>query len=526
MKKSSVATLALALTAGPGWLIGPSGGDGTDEPASDPRDDVDDVDDVDEAAEPRDDGDDAGLITIPVSLVPQGDAGGTERVNFGVPLPRNQLDDPGRLRIADEGSELPAYVRPIAWYDDGSLRSVQVQVEVDVSTTDELEISLGAAASGGALEPVPVEDTLVTADGTEGPRVFALLPPRWLVRSGLVGPVPSAPPEQGASPGAWAGVCDYEDYDSSRFASERGSRGSWLYDRPTALYRLHAITGDLSPLRSAYQEAHQYRTGIVGSEESTRIGVPTAENDLKYHYTQGMAVTYLLSGDERLRERVEDVAVRASSLWNPVYTPGGSFWTERHAAFALLAYVWAARISVDRRDEFLVLADEAVDAYRDTQAAYPAEYTRDDARCLSHGASDAGETYGYEGCSPWLSAILADGLAEYAAERGGERASRAREAIVKLGRFFAEFGADPDGKPYYWLSGDGTRGERDPFHEHWGEMPYIIAMAWHYDGRRDDWMREVAEAFVDGLALHGEASQIRSFNWQCRSAPLTPFYLE
>ena len=464
--------------------------------------------------------------SISIELLPQSGVSGVERVNFGVPLPRGHLADPTELSVADGDLELPAYARPLAWYPDGSLRSVQVQVDVDVSSTEALEVRFGEPATAGSLDPVPVEDTLMSPSGSEGPRVFALLPPSWLASSGLVGPVPSSPPDTGMSTGAWSEVCDTDRYDTEHFLSSRGSRGSWLYDRPTALLRLHTVTGELSPLRSAYREAHIYREAISGSGSGARIGVPTAQNDLKYHYTQGMGMLYLLTGDERLRDRVKDVATRASDLWNPSYTPGGSFWTERHAAFGLLAYVWAARISDERRDEFLALADEAVDAYHDVQHVYPVGFESDDARCFSHAASDAGESYGYEGCSPWLSAILADALEEYADERGGERAERARDSIVKLGRFFARFGIDAEGKPYYWLAGDGSRGERDAAHEHWGEVPYVIALAYHHDGRRDESLRAAAREMIDGLARHGVAPHIRSFNWQCRSAPLTPLYLD
>jgi hypothetical protein len=467
-------------------------------------------------------GDDApSEISVPVTLVPQASDAAHERINFAVPMPPGLTEDPARVRIERAGVELPAYVRPFAWHRDGSIRSVQLQVEVDVSKVRELEVIIGAEATAGGLEPVRVQDTLITADGTQGPRVHALLPTAWLLESGLIGPVPAAPSGRDEDLDAWTGVCDYARYDTERFLRDSGNRGPWLYDRPTALFRIHALTGELSPLRDALREAHIYRERIRGSGRSTRIGVPTAEDDLKYHYAQGMAIAYLLTGDERLRERAEDVATRAADLWRPRYVPGGRFWTERHAGFALLTYVWAARVSHDRRGEFLALADEAVDAYRDGQLTYPRHYTSTAARCFAYSNSGGTET-----CNPWLSAILADGLEEYAAERGGERAARARDSIVLLGRMLARHGRDTSGKPYDRIAGDGSFGHRDPYHEHWGETPYVIAMAWHHDGRRDDVMRSTIDELIAGLRRHGVAPHTRSFNWQCRGAPLTPLYLQ
>ena len=466
------------------------------------------------------DGGEATTQTIPVELFPEVSGAAAERLNFGVPMPRGLVVDADLVRIEIDGTEIPAYVRPFAWHRDDSIRSVQIQVDVDVSDVRELEVVVGAAAEAGALEPVPVEETLISADGTEGPRVHAVLPPAWLLQSGLVGPVPSAPSAGEEGLGAWSGVCDYDRYDTARFLRDSGSRGAWLYDRPTAMVRLHALTGELSPLRSALREAHIYRDRISGSGSGTRIGVPTAASDLKYHYSQGMAIAYLLTGDERFRRRAEDVATRASDLWRPRYVPGGRFWTERHAGFALLTYVWTARISHDRRDEFLALADEAVEAYRDGQLTYPLHYDSDDARCFAYANGG-----GTELCSPWLSAILADGLEEYAAERGGDRAAIARDSLVLLGRMLARHGLDSSGKPYDRIAGDGSFGNRDPYHEHWGETPYVIAMAWHHDGRRDDVLRSTIDDLIGGLSRHGVAPHTRSFNWQCRAAALTPQYL-
>lgn len=57
-------------------------------------------------------------------------------------------------------------------------------------------------------------------------------------------------------------------------------------------------------------------------------------------------------------------------------------------------------------------------------------------------------------------------------------------------------------------------------------MAYVAAMAWHYSGRSDATLRTNAMHFVTGFSTNGSIGQLRSFNWQCRSAIATPYYLQ
>jgi hypothetical protein len=386
-----------------------------------------------------------------------------------------------------------------------------------------LELEVGAAGDA-SLTMAPVEDTLVTADGTDGPRVWVVLPAAWLAASGVAGPALPHEAFAGTELDAFTAVCDYATFDTSVFLAEQADRGSWLYDRPTAMYRGYAIDGTLAPLASAYREAAIYLAGISGTGSATRIGIDTAEADVKYHYTQGLAIHYLLTGDDRFREAAENVAIRMHDLWSDPAYDGGDFWTERNAGFSLLAYEWAAAVSDDQAAQFAAWSDEAVDAYLPMQDVADHAW-EEDARCFAHDAADHDEPYGYVGCSPWMSGILADGLDAYARRVGGERGDAARRGIARLGRMIARHGLDGDGKPYYWMGAGVESGEVDPYEEHWSEPAYVVAMAWHYGGRSDDALRASALALLDGVATRGEAGQLRSFNWQCRSAPLAPAYL-
>ena len=51
-------------------------------------------------------------------------------------------------------------------------------------------------------------------------------------------------------------------------------------------------------------------------------------------------------------------------------------------------------------------------------------------------------------------------------------------------------------------------------------------MAWHWGGRSDAALRAAAEDLIAGLADNGSSPHLRSFNWQCRSAVVTPWYLD
>ena len=458
--------------------------------------------------------------TVRVQLAPKSGITGIQRVNFAVPLQAGKVTDAADVRVIAGGSELASARRILATHADGSARSIQLQVEVDVAI-GALDVELGAAATMD-LALVDVASTLSPADGTMGPRVWARLPAAWLAASGVTGPAVPEAELTGALATAWDDVCDYADNNVTEFLSLQSSRDVWLYDRGTTMYRGYAQRGDQVTLESAYRETAIYRAGITGTGTSTRIGVPTAESDLKYHYTQNLAIHYLLTGDDRFREAAENVATRVRALWGSGAYNGG-FWTERHAGFGLLAYHWASLVSDDRAGEFAGYADATVDNYLEVQADY--DFDDPAARCFAHSAESHGEDFGTYGCSPWMSAILADGLDAYARERSGARAAAAREAIVELGRSIVDGGLDNSGKPVYWQALDGSS-EIDDYDEHWGEPAYVVAMAWHWGGRSDAALRAAAEELIEGLADNGSSPHLRSFNWQCRSAVVTPWYLD
>jgi len=464
--------------------------------------------------------------SVDVTLRPRAGYTGTQRVNFAVPLAKGVLFDPDLIRVLKGGTEIAAGRRDLALYPDGSVRSVQIQVQTAVVAGTVLQVRIGEAPTTAAISLVEVSTTLEPADGTLGPKVWTLLPAAWLSASGVAGPQVPESVVNGTSLDVFDNVCDYQNHTVTQFLTQQGSRDVWLYDRGTTMYRGYTRRGDQLTLESGYRETAIYRAGLTGTGTSTRIGVPGAAEDLKYHYTQNLAIHYLLTGDDRFRESAEDVAERVSKLWtSPGYAGGADFWTERHAGFGLLAYVWARIVTDDQAAQLETFAGTAVTAYLAMQAAYPVGYPDQAARCFTHTAESADESYGTFGCSPWLSAILAEALDTYATETGGIKGTNARSSVIKLGKSIARDGRDSTGKPYYWMGPGSIADVRDDYDEHWGEPAYVVALAWHLGGRTDASLETAARSMLDGLRTKGSSPHMRSFNWQCRAAVAAPYYL-
>jgi hypothetical protein len=461
-----------------------------------------------------------------VTLSPDG-ASGMQRVNFAVPLSAGTLTDENAIAVIAGQTELPAARKALAKYDDGSLRSVQLQVDVDVSANQSLTIKLGSpGATGPSL--VAVSTTLTGSGNNVHPKVWALLPADVLTASGVAGTLIPQAAVANTSLAAWDSICDYAQWGTDKFlVNSATSRDVWLYDRVTAMYRGYAISGSLVPLRSAYREAEIYRAGmVITNGVATNIAVPDAQTDLKYYYAQNMALHYLLTGDDRYREAAEAVSAKVATMWNPQYDGGDRFWTERHAGFALLAHEWALMVTDDQASTIAARAEADVTAYLATQTSFPSNYTDPNARCFAHSATAHGESYGYNGCSPWMSAIVADALDQYARRIGGTRAAQVRDSLARLGRIIARDGRDSAGKPFYWMGVGTASDEVDGYDEHWGEPAYVVALAYVATGKTEASLKTAAEQMIAGLAANGVVGQTRSFNWQCRSAVMTPALLK
>jgi hypothetical protein len=472
---------------------------------------------------------------VTVTLTRASGVTGTQRINVGVPVADGiPPSTPIAARIS--GAIVPTFVRSLATFASGNSRSFQVQFDAPATATTAV-LELGVSAPSLAAEPVDslLRDEALGTAVVRTPRVWATLPASWVLTSTALGRFLPNSALTTAPLNAWRSKCNPLTWDSTAFAPQMSTAGAWLYDRGTALYRAWTVSGSIGSFQSAWRETDLYRQRLLANSTTP------PSTDLKYNYTQNLAFHYLLTGDDRFREAAEVIAGRSPlNAYTGALSP--SFWTERHAGFGLLANVYAARVSDDQAATFRARADTILtnlvaiqNAPLSLTGAPAAKMLDATFRCFAHTpqAHDPSEYVNLDGppatlvCSPWMSALVAEGLEAFADDAPPARRTVALEALVRLGRRLV----NPDnrnvsgGRPHYLLGLDGANAP-DGFDEHWGEVAYVGALAWHYSGRTDATLRTNTMHYLTGFSSAGQIGQLRSFNWQCRAALATPFYLQ
>ena len=416
--------------------------------------------------DPDPDPDPSPASSVNVTLTPPPGVTGSQRVNFAVPLAAGQLTDPnqrararGRRRAARGAPRARALIPTAAFAACRSRSRPTVERRHDPRRS-----GIGETPTTAALSLVAVSTTLDPADGTHGPaRVGA---PAGGVAVGERRRRPAGP--RGRRRGHRARRVgrrlrlrtNRHRHAFLPLAEQQGRLA--LRSRHRDVPRLRATRRSRRRSSPRIARPRSIATASPAPARATRIGVPGAVErpQVPLHAEPGDP----LPADRRRsvpRERRGRRDARRRRCGPARATPAATdFWTERHAGFALLAYEWArdrhrrqaAELERARRRRGRRVPRDAGDA---TRRAGPIP-----TRAASRTPPTAhGEGYGTWGCSPWMSAILADGLDAYATEtRRRRRATAARAAIVKLGTIIARDGRDSTGKPYYWMGvGSGRR---------------------------------------------------------------------
>jgi hypothetical protein len=353
------------------------------------------------------------------------------------------------------------------------------------------------------------------ADGVSEPDVYAVLPAQWLVR-GLLKSSPGTPlhpsiAETRDDPAAMDAVARWDGFQEAERAFKnnfhsvinrddpgvvaanrcpyKSDREPWLYDRAATMFVLYFRSGFPSALREAVRAAQFYANHL-----DSRGFFDFAPGDAKYAYNESLAYAYWLTGDERLRPLIERVA-GAHEATRTAWTPQLGFWTERHAAYKLLAQTvaWEVAGGSARRDALERMLGE-LRAHQDgAGGAIPA--TRIDGGLYHYGRQHDGDWAGDSlGASSWMSALLSD--AAVRAWAGAEDAETAR-FVMRLGNFLRasivetsahsyDTAPGPLALPRYAVLADGSDGQRNAEDvEHALDVAGQLGWAWHFSQRLD-----------------------------------------
>jgi hypothetical protein len=466
-------------------------------------------------------------------------AGTPTLVTFGIPFPRGSInaDRLSTLRVTRNGVEIPAFVEPLtpwrhrtnAALDLASVRFARVQIRytfaIAFPASETIAVTWGVAPRTQSLtsltDPrsawhVVASGSFVAADNVREPDVYAALPASWLALGAVSGvrstPFSSAMTEARDDPAAMDATLHWPAFEEAERAHKNNfftlvnrddplvtaanyppyktEREPWLYDRAATMYHLYLRSGYLLPLREAVQAA-----GFFGDHLDAQGFFTLAPGDSKYAYNESLAYTYWLTGDPVALSKI-DLTASAHNGYPHVWTPTRNFWTERHAAFKLLAQTIAYEVNggATRRDTVeQTLADFR--AHQDgAGGAIPSQ--RIDGGMYHFGEQHDGDwDDGRLGGSSWMSALLSDAVVR--AYATGEDAASAR-FVRRLGLFLRatmvrtdEHSYDtfeaPLWLPRYAMLIDGTDGQRN-FEDIEHALDVAGQLAWAF------WMaRQVSE---------------------------------
>lgn len=494
--------------------------------------------------------------SLAVRLLPQSDHAGKLPVSFAVPLPPDFLTDPaatsepviGRAYLPDthpatrvgqvcptykwaglvvtdaDGKLIPAFTKPLVyWWTDGrrgAIRSMLVQFELDFPEGKPRTVTIRfAKQQGDALNqglPAAQLQDIIKKEGYDfhSPKVLAVLEPEWLCQSLL----------------AWQQVPAAENtsadwYDKHLLATFPNSLKNinardfepHLYDRPTTYAKVYIRHGQPEQLLAAMQAADFYIQHLGPDGFFTVKG----EKDCKYVYTEGSALMYMLTGDERYRAAI-DVALKAWPTWTNVQYRGRGFWTERHTAFGMAAYLHAYEIT--GRGDYLAKAREFFEGVLALQIA-PLDGKPADGAWVHTGESHT-DGNGWT-TSPWMSALLCDSIWKYWMLSGDQRAAA---SLAMYAKFLQKYGVRPDGKSTYYMANSPGRGQSidngAPSPSHNVEACYMLAMGYWLSGGKDAELLQAYQKLWPEVLDDGANRPARKFNWRFRESSMMMWFLQ
>jgi hypothetical protein len=363
--------------------------------------------------------------TVDVTLYPQSTVALNQPTNivFGVPFPKSFVTDSSKIRVLNAGgTEIPSFVVTTTNWRNfqspstiTSIKSVQVGITMTFANTNPVSIKIAWGTSRGST----ITNTF-TASSTWGsmasgsnpteypgtilePKVYATLPVSWMSRSLLKSRFV-----------ANGEVSTYKWFDDLfiKFSNDavgtstpyKTTEEPWLYDRAQTLYFAYFRSGDVNWLRHAHRAAQFYKTNI-DSSGNFKLG-----GDAKYVYGQSMLYDLILTGDTSLVATIENTR-KPHDSWPTNYSSSVNFWTERHAAYALLASLAAFDATGATSDA--TRAKALFNSYFKMQQTPGNGWTKNGCTLHTSDQHDPDEDLPSVVCSPWMGALLTDAVWRY-----------------------------------------------------------------------------------------------------------------
>ena len=253
----------------------------------------------------------------------------SETVTFGIPFKIGEVSTIDQIKVTQNNIEIPIAAQTgLIWWSDGSIRSVSIQVQEMDMTDGDIILSISTELRDISLDLQFQDPMLFWETGSSikammpFPRVFALHDLVYLSESQIVAPyLVKSETDQ------------FDDYQNlqfddwvKEFVYPNSSKGDWLFDRPSALFKAYLNTGRKDILKEAFQAKQFYFTHIrtTGPPPSEQGGIgcwtfgTTACADGKYIYTQPAKLALALMGDDTQwdNELIINMALQADLGWN------------------------------------------------------------------------------------------------------------------------------------------------------------------------------------------------------------------
>ncbi len=393
--------------------------------------------------------------SLAVQLVPTEvvTPGSTRLVTFGVPFPRGSITVAGlaTLRVLKGGVEIPAHVAQMTpWrhrlnpaLDGTSVRVARVQIQTAFagSAPETITVSWGGTPRTldvPTLAPVRngwhtvTSGSYVAADNVQEPDVYAVLPKAWLSLGVLKGtrsiPFDDSNSEARDNPSTNASIQHWDGYREADRAAKNNFYSAinqddpgvtaanqckyktdyepWLYDRAASMFVLYLRSGFTKALREAVRASDFYTDHVNASGH-----FDMRNGDTKYVYAENLAYRYWLTGDDSALDRLPAI-VTAQDGFGDAWTPSTGFWTERHAAYKLLANQVAYELNGGAQAARVTALVSRLVAHQNGaggQIPQPAGFV--DGGLYHYGSQHDGDwASGSLGASSWMSVLVVDAM--------------------------------------------------------------------------------------------------------------------